>query len=121
MGTAVQLEARRGTATNHICKLWIAAFAVWSVQNVFTAVVGLLSNHLSWGSGMPIRPLLQQHSFGPDEVNILVRAFEEALQELRLVDRNDPIANLVAKRLIELAQSGERDPVQLREGAVKGI
>ena len=43
------------------------------------------------------------------------------MRELRLVDRTDPATQLVAKRIIELAQQGERDPIRLREGAVKGI
>ena len=63
----------------------------------------------------------QQSSFGPDEVEVLVGAFEEALRELRLVDRTDPATLLVAKKIIALAQQGERDPIRLREGAVKGI
>ena len=51
----------------------------------------------------------------------MVGAFEEALRELRLVDRTDPATLLVAKKIIALAQQGERDPIRLREGAVKGI
>jgi hypothetical protein len=70
---------------------------------------------------MPIRELLKAQSFGPDDIKILVSAFEEALRELRLVDRTDPATQLVAKRIIDLAQQGERDPIRLREGAVKGI
>ena len=71
---------------------------------------------------MPIQQLLkdQQH-FGPDEIKVLSSVFEQALRELRLVDRTDPATLLVAKRIIELAQQGERDPIRLREGAVKGI
>jgi hypothetical protein len=67
------------------------------------------------------RLLKEHHSFGPDEVRVLATAFDAALQELGLVDRSDPAALLVAKRIIELAQRGERDPIRLREGAVKGI
>jgi hypothetical protein len=52
---------------------------------------------------------------------VLSTAFEEALRELKLVDRTDPATLLVAKRIIELAQQGERDPIRLREGAIKGI
>ena len=48
---------------------------------------------------MPIRELLKTHSFGPDDIQILVTAFEEALRELRLVDRTDPVAQLAAKRI----------------------
>jgi hypothetical protein len=70
---------------------------------------------------MSVQQLIKQQSFGPDEINVLSTAFEEALRELKLVDRTDPATQLVAKRIIGLAQQGERDPIRLREGAVKGI
>jgi hypothetical protein len=70
---------------------------------------------------MPIQKLLEQQSFEPEDIQVLSSAFEEALRELGLVDRTDPATQLVAKRIIELAQRGERDPIRLREGAVKGI
>jgi len=69
---------------------------------------------------MPITRLLQNASFGPDDINVLVRAFEEALGTLR-VDRNDPISEALAKKIIELAQRGERDPIQLRQHAVRAV
>jgi hypothetical protein len=43
---------------------------------------------------------------------------DKALRQLRLVDRNDPAATKVAKKIIELARPGERDPIRLREQAV---
>jgi len=71
---------------------------------------------------VPIRQLLKDNQhFGPEDIKLLSRVFEEALRELRLVDRTDAATQLVAKRIIELAQQGERDPIRLREGAVKGI
>ena len=69
---------------------------------------------------MPVQAVEQQ-SFGPEDIEILSNAFEEAVRELRLVDRTDPATQLVAKRIIELAQQGERDQIRLREMAVKGI
>ena len=69
---------------------------------------------------MPVQAVEQQ-SFGPEDIEILSNAFEEAVRELRLVDRTDPATQLVAKRIIELAQQGERDPIRLRDMAVKGI
>jgi len=70
---------------------------------------------------MPIYRLLQSHAFGPDEIRVLTTAFEEALQTLRLVDRADPATELVARKIIEFAQQGERDPVRLRERAVRSL
>jgi hypothetical protein len=38
---------------------------------------------------------------------------------LRLKDRADPATETIAKKIIELAQRGERDPVRLRERAIR--
>jgi hypothetical protein len=70
---------------------------------------------------VPINDLAKQHAFTPDEIKLLVTAFEDALRELQLKDRSDPATLLVAKRIIELAKQGERDPIRLRDGAVAGI
>jgi hypothetical protein len=51
---------------------------------------------------------------------VLSDAFEAALRELKLVDRTDPATELVAKRIIDLAQRGERDPQRLRQAGVAG-
>jgi hypothetical protein len=74
----------------------------------------------SWEpASMPIRLLLQDdHAFGPEEVAILTRAFDEALSKLGLVNRDDPATRTVAKRIIELAKQGERDPIRLRDAAI---
>jgi hypothetical protein len=70
---------------------------------------------------MPINRLLQEvGSFGPNEVTLLVDAFEGGIGALG-VDRNDPIAVALAKTIIALAQQGERDPVLLRERALKAV
>jgi hypothetical protein len=72
---------------------------------------------------MSINHLLlnEQRSFGPEEIRVLATAFDAALLELGLVDRSDPAVLLVAKRIMALAEQGERDPMRLREGAIKGI
>jgi hypothetical protein len=57
----------------------------------------------------------------PDDIKIIVTAFEDTLRALRLVDRKDPATAVVAKRIIALAQQGERDPIRLREGAMQGL
>jgi len=70
---------------------------------------------------MPIRPLLASEVgvFGPEDIEAIAAAFESTLEQLRLVDRNDPVVTMVAKFTIELAKQGERDPVRLRERVVK--
>jgi hypothetical protein len=68
---------------------------------------------------MPINYLLKERqSFGPDEIKVLATAFDAALLELGL-GRTDTAALLVAKRIMALAQGGERDPTLLREGLLR--
>jgi hypothetical protein len=71
------------------------------------------------GRAMPIRLIIRNdHAFSPEEADILIDAFEESLQALNLTDREDPLTLLVAKKIIELAKEGERDPARLRDAAV---
>jgi hypothetical protein len=64
---------------------------------------------------MPIRTLLNDdQSFSPDEAKVLIEAFEQSLQALRLVDREDPVTRLVAEKVLEAARGGERDTQRLR-------
>src|SRR5262249_32350985 len=64
---------------------------------------------------VPIRLLLEHdHAFTPEDVKILVEAFEDTLHALGLVDREDPLTMTVAKLIIEFAKEGERDPARLR-------
>lgn len=66
---------------------------------------------------MPIRPLLRDSYFTPEDVTLLTLVFDETLKELQLVDRTDPTVTLVAKRIIALAREGERNPKVLRDAA----
>ena len=70
---------------------------------------------------MPIRPFIGDASFTPEQVMALNDAFNSALAELNLTDRQDPLAEIVAKKIIEIARGGERDPERLRELALKDI
>ena len=68
---------------------------------------------------MPIIRLLQNEPLGPEDIEIVSAVYEQTLSSLGLVDQTDPLTEIVAKKIIECAQTGERDPVRLREGAFK--
>jgi hypothetical protein len=70
---------------------------------------------------MSIHQLFQNTPFGPEEIAVLVAAHEATLKKLRLVDRDDPITQIVAKKIIELGQRGVRDPEQLSALAVSEL
>ena len=59
---------------------------------------------------MAIYRLLQKSAFGPDDTLRMGEAYELAVVELGLRDRNDPLTEIVAKLIIEIAEMGVKDP-----------
>jgi hypothetical protein len=70
------------------------------------------------GRGMAIYRLLQNSAFGPKEIAFLSEAYEQSLRALGLKDRDDPTTELVAKKIIEIGQTGLRDPKLICERAL---
>jgi hypothetical protein len=70
---------------------------------------------------MPIYRLLQNLPMGPEEVSRMTTAFEKALRTVGIKDRNDPMAEMIAKKIIEIAQTGVRDPAQISALAIKEL
>lgn len=70
---------------------------------------------------MPIKRFLRDDSLAPEEVEVLNSAFAKALRSLGLVDRNDPIAELVARRVIDVGTCGVRDPVTIANMVVEQL
>ena len=67
---------------------------------------------------MSIDRLLQNSAFTPEHIQAMGKAFDQTLATLRVVDRDGPIAELAAAKIIEAAREGERDPARLRDEAV---
>jgi hypothetical protein len=65
--------------------------------------------------------LLQHSVFGPDDIQRLTTAYENALRALELNGRDDPITEILAKRIIEAAQTGVRDPEALSAIAITNL
>lgn len=53
-------------------------------------------------------------------MKVMGEAFTQALSELGLNDRKDAMVDMVARRIIRAALSGERDPAKLVEIALDG-
>lgn len=69
---------------------------------------------------MAVYRLLQKEAFGPAEITLITTAYEKALVGLKL-ERTDARTEPLAKRIIEIAQTGVRDPAKICELAIKGI
>ena len=70
---------------------------------------------------MPIHRFLQNGVYDPASVRILTTAFENACKVLGLRDRTDPLTELLAKKIIEAAQTGERDPARVEQLALDAL
>jgi hypothetical protein len=70
---------------------------------------------------MAIYRLLQNTSFGPEELSKLGAAYERTLEALGLTDRNDPMTELVARKLLAIHQTGISDPAGLSRQAVQEL
>lgn len=70
---------------------------------------------------MAIYRILQNSPLSPEDIGRLVAAYEAALKALGLADRNDPLTELVARKIIEIGQTGVRDPVQISRLAVTDL
>ena len=70
---------------------------------------------------MPIKRLLEESKLSPEEQEALNLAFVRALRLLHLVDRNDPICEIVARKIMKLGATGARDPIAISEIAVREL
>ncbi len=70
---------------------------------------------------MAIYRILQNAAFGPDDIDRMVAAYEETLKALGLKDRSDPITDLVARKIVEISQTGVRDARQLSKLAIEKL
>jgi hypothetical protein len=70
---------------------------------------------------VPIYRLLQNVPLGPDEAKRLADAYEHTLSVLSVKDRNDPLAEFIAKKIIEIGQTGLKDPAQISARAIEEL
>lgn len=70
---------------------------------------------------MAVYRLFKNKAFEPEAVAAMTRAYTDVCLTLGLSDRNRAEVNAVAKKVIEFAQRGERDPVRLREHVLQAL
>ncbi len=70
---------------------------------------------------MPITRLLEESTFPPEQRHVLELAFNSTLRKLGLVDRHDPICEIVARKVIEIGSSGVANAVAIAEMASRQL
>jgi hypothetical protein len=64
---------------------------------------------------MPLTPFLKEATFDPEAIKAMSAAFEGVCESLQLVNRSDALTEIVARKVIEVAGTGERDPERIRD------
>lgn len=70
---------------------------------------------------MPLYQFLREAAFDQADIDRMVAAYEAALKLLGMTDRNDPVCELVAKKIIEIDRNGEHDPPRMCARALKEL
>ena len=70
---------------------------------------------------MAIYRLIANGSFGPNEIEVMTAAYEDALIDLRVANRDEPITELIAKAIVNVTATGERDPILIKERAINAL
>jgi hypothetical protein len=72
------------------------------------------------GIAMAIYKLIANGSFGPEEIKVMTEAYEEALIDFG-IDRNDPLTELIAKAIVNVTATGERNAPIVKERALNAL
>jgi hypothetical protein len=64
---------------------------------------------------MPLTRYLQEGVFDPAAIEVMATAFGAVCKSLQLATRVDPLTEIVARKVIEIAGTGERDPARIHE------
>jgi hypothetical protein len=68
-----------------------------------------------------IQNLFENSPFAPEDIGVLVTAYDETLRALGLAQRGDALTELVARKIISIARTGVRDPDIIAKRALRDI
>jgi hypothetical protein len=68
-----------------------------------------------------ILPFIKEGSFSPDVTQIMGEAYDHATRGLHDTGQPALVQEIIAKRIVDLAGSGERDPQKLANLALQSL
>jgi hypothetical protein len=70
---------------------------------------------------MAVYPFLRDAVFEPEIIQVMTGTYDELLGELELTDRDDPLAEVIAKEVIEAARLGVQDVAEMRQWVLNSL
>jgi len=68
-----------------------------------------------------IRPFLKDRSFDKEATRVMGEAYDQARKMLHDRGQPDVVQEIIAKRIIDIAATGERDPDELARRALDAL
>jgi hypothetical protein len=66
-----------------------------------------------------IVPFLKDGAFGPSDIQAMSMALDDVCEALNITDGQKAAREVIAQRIIALAQQGERSPTRLRDRVLR--
>jgi len=92
----------------------------WSRATFCSGNARGLDGLVSGERAMNIKPFLPNISFSPEIITLMAVAFEKVCYSLHSSGER-VVEEIVAKKIIELTQRGERDPIRMKEETLKSL
>ncbi|MDA9441293.1 hypothetical protein XH98_19785 [Bradyrhizobium sp. CCBAU 51745] len=70
---------------------------------------------------MPLDRFLSDIDVTPEQRHVIELAFKSTLRNLNLIDRSDPVCEIVARKVIEIGTNGVSNAVAISEIAYKQL
>ena len=70
---------------------------------------------------MAILQLVKGSAFDPEQIKVMTEAYEATLKSLHLKAGTDPINEIIAKKIVNIAQTNERDPKRISERTINEL
>ncbi len=61
---------------------------------------------------------LHTDAMAPKQASLVTKAYEQALHKLCVKDRDDPLTEMIAKKIIKIAQTGIKDAAEISALAI---
>jgi hypothetical protein len=74
-----------------------------------------------FGVAMSVLPVLESSALDPETLNVAAQVYDIAREDLRLQNHTDPLTRLLAEKVVEVVQTGQRDPQYLARLAVDAL
>jgi hypothetical protein len=60
-------------------------------------------------------------AFGPADIGRMAEAYQQTLRLINPLKRNDPLAEVIARKVMEIVREGETDPLEIALHAISRL